>query len=121
MDLAWITVSDIQKAKKFFVEYLGLKLVSETPEHNWMELIGHDGGAELGVCQTNDESHSEKPGHNAIMTMTVADVAKTRQELENKGVTFYGPNMEVPGHVIMALFSDADGNKFQIVQMLDNK
>ena len=121
MDLAWITVSDIQKAKKFFVEDLGLKLVSETPEHNWMELIGHDGGAELGVAQTSDESHSEKPGHNAIMTMTVADVAKTRQELEDKGVTFYGPNMEVPGHVIMALFSDFDGNKFQIVQMLDNK
>ena len=120
MDMAWITVSDAKQAKAFFCDILGLKLSSEAPEHGWMELVGHEGGATLGVGKAcKDTAPDVKPGQNAVMTMTVDDIVAMKQMLEAKGVKFLGDIIEVPGHVKMALFCDADNNKFQIVQMLD--
>ena len=118
MDMAWITVSDHKKAKEFFCDILGLKLSSETPEHGWMELVGHEGGATLGVGKACEETSPDvKPGQNAVVTMTVDDVVTCKKYLESKGVKFFGDIIEIPGHVKMALFADNDGNKFQIVQM----
>jgi predicted enzyme related to lactoylglutathione lyase len=39
-------------------------------------------------------------------------------EMEKKGAKKVGDVMEVPGHVKMLLFKDADGNHFQMVEML---
>jgi len=115
-DLAWITVSDIEKAKKFFVDKLGMKLNVEDATYGWLELSGsEEGGAVLGVgC--DDEQNPVKPGHNAIMTFSVDDIVKTKEELEKKGVAFLSPIMKIPGHVKLVLFADEDGNKFQLVE-----
>ena len=43
-DLAWITVSDIKKAKQFFTEVVGLEVHTDTPEYGWLELVPKDGG-----------------------------------------------------------------------------
>lgn len=119
MDMAWITVSDSKKAKEFFCDILGLKLTSEAPEYGWMELVGHEGGAALGIGQSCEETAPDvKPGQNAVVTMTVDDIVAMKKMLESKGVKFLGDIIEVPGHVKMALFCDADNNKFQIVEML---
>jgi predicted enzyme related to lactoylglutathione lyase len=121
MNLAWINVSDIKKAEKFFVDTLGLKVTSGAPEYNWLELKGSQGGMILGVGQgdcSKKEENPVKPGGNAVMTMEVEDVAQSKTELEAKGVKFYGDILEVPGHVKMATFADPDGNIFQLCQML---
>jgi len=117
MNLAWISVSDYAKAKKFFTEQLGLKVVSDAPEFGWVELQGSEGGFTLGVAQEQIKSDEDiRPGSNAIVTMTVADIAKARATLQAKGVRCIGDILEVPGHVKLALFADSDGNKFQLVE-----
>lgn len=119
-DMAWIHVSDIQKAKKFFTEVLGLEIRQDTPEHNWMELVAKDGGSALGVGQYNPNFGQQvKPGDNAIVTFTVDDIVISKAEFEKAGVTLIGDIVEVPGHIKMLFFTDFDGNKFQIVQLLD--
>lgn len=116
ISLVWITVSDLAAAKKFFVDGLGMKLTQDSPEHGWLELAGQEeGGTALGIAQINKDQPAEK---NAITTFTVADVVASKAELENKGVTFIGDIIEVPGHVKMIMFTDADGNRFQLVQLL---
>lgn len=120
-DLSWITVSDIKKAKKFFVEVVGLELRTDTPEWGWVELVAKDGGSALGIGQYNPQYGKEiKPGENAIVTFTVDDIVKVKAEFEKKNVTLLGDIVEVPGHVKMLFFTDLDGNKFQVCQMLDN-
>ena len=119
MDMAWISVKDPKKAKEFFRDILGLELRSEAEEYGWMEFVGKDGGAALGVGKECPESSDVKAGQNAVMTMTVDDIVACKKYLESKGVKFIGDIIEVPGHVKMALFADNDGNKFQIVQVLD--
>lgn len=120
-DLSWITVSDIQKAKKFFTEVIGLELRTDTPEYGWIELMPKDGGSALGIGQFNPNYGKEVlPGQNAIVTFTVDDIVKTKAEFEKNGVKLLGDIVEVPGHVKMLFFTDHDGNKFQVCQTLDN-
>ncbi len=125
MDLGWITVSDYARAKKFFTETLGLQIIADAPEWNWMELQGSEGGASLGIgASTDTESQDYKlvpPGSNTIMTLTVEDLVVAQKALSAKGVKFLGDIVEVPGHVKMLFFVDPDGNKFQLVQTLDEQ
>ena len=123
MDLAWITVSDFNRSKKFFAETLGLTLVADTPEYNWMELQASEGGVGLGVGAAGDKESSEyklvPPGSNSVVTMTVDNLDAAKADFEAKGVKFVGEIVEVPGHVKMVFFVDPDNNKFQLVEMLD--
>lgn len=116
-ELAWIVVSDIKKAKKFFTETLGLKEHVYEEKYGWAELCGQDGGTMIGIAQKNE--HSEiAPGENAIITITVDNIEETVAEFKKKKVNLVGGIIEVPGHVKMQMFTDSDNNKFQIVQKL---
>jgi predicted enzyme related to lactoylglutathione lyase len=118
IDLAWISTSDMAKAKKFFGEKLGLELTADTPEHNWLEFKGKDGGAGFGVGK--DDPYSPiKSGQNAIVCFTVDDLVKTKQEFEKKGVKMIGDIVDIPGHVKMQLIADEDGNIFHLAQPLN--
>lgn len=118
-DMAWITVGDIAKAKKLFVDVLGMQVRSDAPEYGWMEVVAKDGGSALGIGQFNPEYGKEVlPGQNAVVTFTVDDIVVAQAVLEKNNVTILGDICEVPGHVKMLFFADADGNKFQIVQLL---
>lgn len=119
-DMAWITVNDIAKAKKLFVDILGMKVQANAPEYGWMEVVAKDGGSALGIGQFNPEYGKEvQPGQNAVVTFTVDDMVAAKALLEKNNVIILGDVVEVPGHVKMLFFADADGNKFQIVQLLD--
>lgn len=114
-NLTWISVSDFKKARKFFTETLGLKELSCAEEMGWVELQGQEGGGTIGVGLAHDMA----PGSNAIITFTVDDVDQAAAELKKKNVQMIGDVMEVPGHVRLQMFADPDGNKFQLVQMLN--
>lgn len=116
-DLAWIVVSDIKKAKKFFAETLGLKEHTYAEELGWAEFEGSEGGTRIGLAQESEEQGT-CAGENAIITLTVDNLETTVSELRKKGVKLIGGILEVPGHVKMQMFTDPDGNKFQAVQIL---
>lgn len=119
-DMAWITVADITKAKKLFVDILGMEVRADTPEYGWMEVVPKDGGSALGIDQFNSKYGKEvQPGQNAVVTFTVDDIIAAKAILEKNNVIVLGDIVEIPGHVKMLFFADADGNKFQIVQLLD--
>lgn len=119
-DMAWILVSDINKAKKLFTEVLGLEIGSDTPEYGWVELVPKEGGSALGIGQYNPQYGKDvKPGENAIVTFSVDNIVAAKALLQENNVTLLGDIVEVPGHVKMLFFADADGNKFQLVQVLN--
>ena len=122
MGLAWVAVADVKRAKKFFVEDLGLTLVTDNEEHGWLELAPEDGMFMLGVGKACDETGKEvSAGSNAIVTMTVDDIVEAKALLEKKLVKIIGDIIEIPGHVKMLMFTDYDSNKFQLVEMLDEQ
>lgn len=117
MNLSWIVVSDIKKAKKFFTEKVGLKVTQDDEQLGWIELGGEEDGAILGLAQDNDESPISA-GQNAIVTITVGDIVAVKALFEKRGVKMIGDILTIPGHVKMQLFEDLDGNKFQLAEIL---
>jgi predicted enzyme related to lactoylglutathione lyase len=118
-NLSWIVVSDINKAKNFYHDILGMEIHTSSPEHGWVELIGKDGGALLGLAQSNAHN-AIKEGSNAVVTLSVDNIEKSKSELVEKGVSMIGDIIEVPGHVKMQMFTDFDNNHFQLVELLEN-
>lgn len=119
MDLAWIVVNDLKKAIKFYTETIGLKLMECNEQFGWAELEGNEGGARIGLAQTQLKCGEDiQPGQNAIPTFTVGSLEKAIAELIKKGTTLIGTVQEVPGHVKLQTVSDIDGNRFQLVEVL---
>lgn len=116
IQLAWIVVSDISTAIKFYTETVGLKLCEFNKEYGWAELSGPE-GARLGLAQAN-AAYGAKAGTNAVPTITVEDIEITRQEFIKKKVQLIGEVLEIPGHVKLQTFTDSDGNSFQLCQLL---
>lgn len=117
-DLAWIVVKDFKKAVKFYTETVGLKLLKASEEYGWAELQGPDGGAMLGIATESKETPL-KAGQNACLTFTVKNIEKAQASMHKKAAKFLGEIREVPGHVRLLMGIDADGNHFQLAQMLD--
>jgi predicted enzyme related to lactoylglutathione lyase len=111
VNLSWYHVKDLNAAKKFYGEVLGLKKTLEM--EGWCEFSHADGGASIGL---NKMRESDEPG--ATVVLRVDDLDRTQNELTAKGVKFEGEVQEVPGVVRIATFRDPFGNRLQLCQVL---
>lgn len=118
IDMVWIVVKDVKQAIHYYSDILGLKLISFQEEYGWAELQG-ESGCMMGIAGCCDYNPI-KAGSNAVITLSVKDLEKTKMEMLGKGVKMVGETQEVPGHVKMQTCVDADGNHFQLVQKLGN-
>lgn len=118
LNLAYVVVADLKKAVQFYTDVVGMKLEELNEKFGWAELSGAEGGARLGIAQANDYEKI-KPGQNAIVTLSVENLAASMENLIQKGATVVGDMMEVPGVVKMQMIQDHDGNHFQLVESLE--
>lgn len=119
--LCWVSVKDHTRTKKFLTS-LGLNLVEDHPENGWMEFQGNDKGTRLGIAQSSPQADQElAPGNNAIVTFSVDNIENCKIELENSEATILGEIIEIPNIVKMLMFTDPDGNRFQLAEILDDK
>lgn len=117
IEMSWIVVKDVKAAVKYYTDVIGLKLMEFNDEYGWAELQGHEGGSRLGIAQANPRENV-KPGQNAVVTFTVANLDKAKEEMIKKGAKFEGEVIEIPGHVKMQTMFDSDGNRFQVCETL---
>ncbi len=115
--LSWIVVKDVKAAVSYYTTVIGLKLVEFHEQYGWAELEGYNGGSRLGIAQENP-NESIKAGQNAVVTFTVQNLEKAKEELVKKGAKCQGEIIEVPGHVKMQTVFDRDGNCFQLCELL---
>ncbi len=113
--LSWIGTTDIKKSKNFFTNILGLNVFEEQPEYGWLEVQGLQKGQTLGIGLASPES-GMPAGVNAVVTFVVDNYDNMKQDLMEKGVTFFGELAGIPAVPRMICFKDPDGNTFQIVE-----
>jgi catechol 2,3-dioxygenase-like lactoylglutathione lyase family enzyme len=114
VDDVFFNVDDMEKAKAFYRDKLGLAVRYEAAD--WVELdagnvtialrrygSGPEGRPELGV------------GEGATLVFEVDDIEATKAELEGNGVKFIGGVFDY-GSVKLAAFEDLNGNVLQIYQ-----
>ena len=108
-DFVSVPVTDVERATGFYRDTLGLEQVSDG---GWPEFqLGENVSLYL-IDPTNIGSTFQGP-HTAHIALRVPDVAKTRAELEGRGVRFDGETRDT-GVCHMAFFKDPDGNQLML-------
>jgi catechol 2,3-dioxygenase-like lactoylglutathione lyase family enzyme len=107
-DFVSVPVADMERAKRFYGETLGLPQVSAGafPEYQL--------GENVSVYLVDPTSWGGEFGaHCAHIALRVSDVGGTRRELETRGVEFDGDTLDT-GVCHMAFFRDPDGNALML-------
>jgi predicted enzyme related to lactoylglutathione lyase len=112
LNLCWYGVSDLEKAKAFYGDVLGMKKKFEMP--GWVE-FGEGDAASVGLSLVTD--FKPKDG-GATAVFRVADLEKAREQMAARGAKFEDAIRDIPGVVRIATFRDPFGNKLQIMQMM---
>lgn len=113
MGLPWITVSNVQEAKRLYIDILGFEIHEENKEIGWLEV--KRGDSVLGIWQAS-QGASDKPGQNAVLTFIVDDIMHAKKTLEQKGITVTSEITEIPHVFKVVSFVDVDGNKCQLYE-----
>ena len=106
VDFITIGTTDIERAREFYVDTLGLE-----PSKRWGNMPGmefENGTVTLAVMQSDAFGFEFKP-HIHPIAFHVDDVEAAKAELESKGVEFRGDILD-SGVCHQAFFTDPDGN-----------
>ncbi len=108
IDFISVPVTDVERAKTFYGETLGLPEI-EHPEQGFPEYqLGEN--VILYLLDMEKVGGAFRGPHDAGFALRVPDVAEARQELEGKGVVFNGDVLDT-GVCHMSFFADPDGNQ----------
>lgn len=114
--LSWVQVEDLEKAKKFYGETLGLQKSFEM--QGWAEYSHAKGAASIGLNPSPHNPGAAGVLGGAVIVLGVDDLGQAQKELSGRGVKFEGKVEEVPGVVRIATFRDPFGNRLQLCQSL---
>jgi len=108
-DFISVPVTDIERAKGFYRDTLGLEQVNDGgfPEYQLGENVS------LYLLNMEAVGSQFTAPHTAHVAMRVPDVAETRRDLEAKGIVFDGDTLDT-GVCHMAFFHDPDGNALML-------
>ena len=110
VDFVPIPTQDAERATAFYTDKLGLVQSEHTVDKPFSEF--DLGGTTISVWDPSTAGREFAANTNAIALHT-DDVNGMREQLEGKGVTFFGPTVDT-GVCHMAFFADPDGNPMML-------
>ena len=111
VDYVRVPVDDIEQAKRFYGEVLGLPRNEHLNHEDWVEYEA--GNVTLAVMMPHTHEYEFTPLPPGTIALRVPDVAEARAKLEAKGVQFMGETLDT-GVCHMAFFRDPDGNELTL-------
>ena len=118
LELVPIPVSDIDRAKAFYVERVGFHADHDVQPGNDMRVVQltPPGSACSIVIGTGlDEISAMRPGTIKALHLVVADINKAREELAGRGVDV--GKVDDLGGIKYVSFSDPDGNSWLLQEI----
>ena len=109
------SVTNIDKAIKWYEEVLGFKLLYKSDEMGWCELTSPVKNVNVGLSQVEELKNN---GGNSILTWGVKDIEVSKKVLEKRDVKFDGDIQTIPDMVKICTFFDPDGNCLMLYQDL---
>ncbi len=106
-------VTDLNKAKTFYVDQLGLPLAGES--QMMMEFFP-SAQTTMGVALAMQDESKALVGRHTGITLKIKGIDKLCARLRDGGATFIEPLEESPWGK-MAVVADPDGNQFALVEM----
>ena len=106
--VVWMPVQDIERAKGFYGNTLGLSITKE--DGDWAEVDAN--GLMVGLNAREGEG-AQADGGAVITFQPEGGIESAKEELEKAGVSFPGEISEHPWGKI-ATFKDSEGNDLQL-------
>ncbi|GLV54234.1 glyoxalase [Dictyobacter sp. S3.2.2.5] len=122
LELVPIPVSDVDRAKVFYVDKVGFHLDHDVQPGNGMRVVQltPPGSACSIVIGTGmGEISAMQPGTLKGLHLVVADIHKVREVLAGKGVEV--SKIDDLGGIKYVYFSDPDGNSWALQEMPDHR
>jgi predicted enzyme related to lactoylglutathione lyase len=122
LELIPIPVSDLERAKAFYIDKIGfnldhdvqpgetMRIIQLTPQGSTCSILIGTGMGEISEMQ---------PGTIKGLHLVVKDIRKVRDALIERGVEM-GELIEYPDGIKYAGFSDPDGNSWVLQEIPDN-
>ena len=113
-----VVVSDMPKAKAFYVDKLGLNVATDyrqDDDHWWVSLTLPEGGVTITLTTYKDNAN---PG-SLTLWFAASDITAAHKELSDKGVNVskIGDDLHGPGSGVKWFnFKDPDGNLLHLEQ-----
>ncbi|MEK7664648.1 MAG: VOC family protein [Patescibacteria group bacterium] len=113
-----IFVSDITKAEKWYSSTLNMKLIEKYSKFKCMLMkLGEEFYIETPCPEWGEGWNTVKTGGRTPIIFETKDIQKTVKELKKKGVKFVEEISKRSWGEYKAVFSDPDGNEFNLVQI----
>jgi catechol 2,3-dioxygenase-like lactoylglutathione lyase family enzyme len=107
LDFLGIPTRDAERSRAFYRETLGLRPDEHAQYEQWA------GDTCFGIWEPEKQGMDFVPQTGNPWPLGVDDVHAAREELEAKGVTFFGDTLDT-GVCHMAFFADPDGNQLML-------
>jgi catechol 2,3-dioxygenase-like lactoylglutathione lyase family enzyme len=109
-----VMVSDRERAKAWYTERLGMRVLLET-EH-WVTVGRKDRGGAIHLCLGSEIGLPLEPGNTGILVMVDGNLKTECAKLKARGVEFvHGPTKQ-PWGVWDAMVRDPDGNEILLME-----
>jgi glyoxylase I family protein len=106
-------VKDLPRAKKFYVDFLGMEVDHESSWQSFLK-CGRQGVA-LFEVEDNEEVHGGSEVNHMALRLTSGDYERVKATLENAGIEVHGR----PGDPHCVYFHDPDGHQLQLLMPND--
>ena len=102
-------VKDLPRARKFYVDFLGMEV---DHERDWQCFLkcGNQGVA-LFEVDDNEEVHAGTEVNHMALRLVAGEYARVKATLENAGITVHGRQ----GDPHCVYFDDPDGHRLQLL------
>ena len=115
IDVVSVPVSDQERAKAFYLDTLGFRLVRDNPmgpEQRWIQVVPPGGGVSLTLVTWFP---TMTPGALKGLVLQTDDIHADYAALAARGLAFHGAIQE-EGWGTFATFDDLDGNGWVLSQ-----
>ncbi|GAA4889874.1 VOC family protein [Ferrimonas pelagia] len=116
-----LVVADYDDAIEFYTQYLGFKLVEDTPQGHkrWVVVAPPGGGAQLLLAQASNDIQrqfvGDQTGGRVFLFLETDDFWADYERMKAKGVAFSETPREEP-YGTVAVFEDLYGNRWDLLQ-----
>ncbi len=115
LELVLLPVSDVDRAKAFYVERVGFKVDHDVTPHDTMRVVQLTPPGSACSIVIGTGMSDMQPGSVKGLHLVVADIHKAREMLADQGVDVGAVNDL--GGIMYVSFSDPDGNAWLLQEI----
>jgi catechol 2,3-dioxygenase-like lactoylglutathione lyase family enzyme len=106
-------VKDLARAKKFYVEFLGMEVDHESSWQCFLKCGGQ--GVALFEVDDNEEVHAGSEVNHMALRLAAGEYERVKATLENAGIKVHGRQ----GDPHCVYFHDPDGHQLQLLMPIE--